>query len=59
MRVVKRGWTLRTVRRTWAQGKVGKVIGMILFGLPSLCVAQRLLLIEPSVDGVVGFALLQ
>jgi hypothetical protein len=52
---MRQGWSLRKVRRTWAQGKVGKVIGMILFGLPSLCVAQRLLLIEPSVDGVVGF----
>jgi len=55
MRAMRQGWSLRKVRRTWAQGKVGKVIGMILFGLPSLCLAQRLLLIEPSVDGVVGF----
>jgi len=30
MRTVKRGWTLRTVRRTWAQGKVGKTMAILL-----------------------------
>jgi len=30
MRTVKHGWTLRQVRRTWAQGKVGKTIAVVL-----------------------------
>jgi len=48
MRTVKRGWTLRTVRRTWAQGKVGKAI-MIVWIVPLWMVAS-LTLVQAAND---------
>jgi hypothetical protein len=30
MRTMRHSWTLRTVRRTWAQGKMGKGMAVLL-----------------------------
>jgi hypothetical protein len=30
MRTMRHSWTLRTVRRTWAQGRIGKTMAVVL-----------------------------